>query len=763
MRRATCYLFLLALLAAWLPSPPTSAWATAPAAPVRVRLGVTADGLYRLTPADLAAAGLDTAPLDPRTFSLTSLGSPAALRVTGEADGRFDAGDFIEFFGQQFRGPEMEQKYTDERVYWLEIGGAAGPRVPDVDATPAYTLTPPADFLETLRAEQSRVWWTLHTLTLDTQDTWFWARLRPAGLGAVVTQTFPYTVPFPAPGLPAALRLEEIARSWADAIAPDHRTAIALGGAGLVDQTWEGKVRRVFTATVPADLLVSGVNTVTVAALNQPGVTADDVYVNYWELDYRRQFRAWEGRLTFPAATVGTAEYLTNGWSSAATAIWDVTDPARARRLTGAAAETDGAAVRLRFQAESAAGARYWLQEESRALRPASIRLRPPTGLRAPQTGADVVIVTPAAFIPAAERLAAWHRSHGRRPLIADIQDVYDEFNDGIYHPKAVPAMLAWAAGHWPGPAPAYLTLLGDGHWNFKGFNPAVYPPQPNPIPPYLAWADPWQGEAPADTRYGDLDGDDVPDVAVGRLAVNTLAEAQTVVDKIVGYDETARRQPWQQRALFVADNPDADGDYPALSDDIIAARLPADLRAGAQRIYLGQTVPDATTGRAAIAAAINDGVLLVQYTGHGAPTRWTHEEIWRTADVPGLHNAGRLPIVMTFNCLDGYFALSTPADFSMAELMQRQVGGGAVAAISPSGLSLSYEMHAFRRILMDVFFRDGVRELGRALTLAKQRYYAQYGMNHLIATMMLFGDPALQMPVATGSRYLPLAPVRSR
>ncbi|MCX6028943.1 MAG: C25 family cysteine peptidase [Chloroflexi bacterium] len=753
-------LLLLAMLAALLPAPAAIA---APAAAIRVRLGVTTDGLYRLTPTDLTAAGVDLATIDPYTFSMESLGSPTALRVTGATDGRFDAGDFIEFFGQKFRGPEMEQKYTDERVYWLVTAAAPGPRVPDVDATPAYTLTPPADFPETVHAEQSLVWWTLHTLTLDTQDTWFWARVQPAEIGAVVTQTFPYTVPFPAPGLPATLRLEEIARSWDDHIAPDHRTAITLGNTALVDQTWDGKVRQVFTTTVPAGVLVSGANTVTVAALNPPGIYADDIYVNYWEIDYRRQFRAWDGRLAFPAEATGAHEYLAGGWNSAAVAIWDISDPAQPQRLIGATAEADGAAVRLRFRAEGAAGARYWLQEESRALRPASIRLRPPTGLRAPLEGADVVIVAPAEFTPAADRLAAWHRAHGRRALIADIQDVYDEFNEGIYHPKAVPAMLTWAAGHWPSPAPAYLTLLGDGHWNFKGFNPAIYPPQPNPIPPYLAWADPWQGEVPADARYGDLDGDDVPDVAVGRLAVNTLAEAQTVVDKIVSYDETLRRQPWQQRALFVADNPDESGDYPALSDDIIATRLPADLRAGALRIYLGQTVPDAASGRAAIAAAINDGVLLVQYTGHGAPTRWTHESIWRTADVPGLHNAGQLPIVMTFNCLDGYFALSTPADFSMAEIMQRQAGGGSLAAISPSGLTLSDDMHAFRRILMDVFFKDGVRELGRALTIAKQRFYAQYGMNYLISTMTLFGDPALQMPVAPVSRYLPLAPVKGR
>ena len=42
-------------------------------------------------------------------------------------------------------------------------------------------------------------------------------------------------------------------------------------------------------------------------------------------------------------------------------------------------------------------------------------------------------------------------------------------------------------------------------------------------MPPYLAFVDPWMGEAPADMRYGDLDGDGLPDVSVGRLAANSL------------------------------------------------------------------------------------------------------------------------------------------------------------------------------------------------------------------------------------------------
>ncbi len=778
MTRVTRFLLLCVLLCGSLA--PASAGATGseqaagPSAALRLRVGVTTDGIVQIGPADLAAAGVDPATVDPRTFAMTSMGQIVAIRVTGEADGRFDTQDRLLFFGQKFRGAQMEEKYTDERVYWLDIGGAAGPRIASIDAAPQGTLTPPADFPTTVHAEESLEWWTLHTLTLDTQDSWFWARLRPPiAVGSAITVSLPYTVPHPAPGTAASFRLEEISRAYTGPN-PDHRTTIALNGRSIVDQTWSDKQRRVFTAALPAGVLAHGTNEVQVGAWTMPGNVRDDVYANYWEVDYRRLFRAWEGRLDFVAETSGAQEYSIQGWKTSQVLVWNVSDPLRPVNLDAAAVEgnhrvflplifgrtsslaasaeavsaPNGAgALGLRFRAEDQAGARYWLQETPTFQRPASLRMRPDTGLRNPAGGADAVIVGPAILRPASEQLAAWHRANGRRALVVNLQDVYDEFNDGILHPRAVPAMLAWAATHWEGSAPAYLTLMGDGDWNFKGFNPAAYPPGPNYVPPYLAWVDPWQGEVPADALYGDLDGDLVPEVAVGRLAVNTLAQATTVVNKIVNYDQTVRSETWQRRALFIADNADSAGNFPAVSDVIIATHLPSDLIV--QRAYLpdNPTPGDLAAVQTAISQALQSGAWLVQYTGHGATNQWTGEGIWRTSDVSGLTNGAKLPVVMTFDCLDGYFAHPDPTLDSLAETMQRHAGGGSIAAISASGLGITNDQLNFRIFLMDVLFRDGVRELGRALTIAKRQYYQVFGPNYQIQTMTLFGDPALRLP----------------
>lgn len=747
--RTTALLPFLLTLACLVATP----FPLAATGPIRVRIGIVADGIYRLTPADLAAIGVDVAAVDPRTFALSSLGRPVAIRVVGEEDGRFDPGDAIEFFGERFRGDPMAEKYTDERVYWLDIGGAAGPRVAEIDATPIGDREPPTDFAAIVRAEENHYWYTYHTPTPVTYDTWLWAELRPVGAGQAVTVTLPYTVPYPVAQGSFRLTVELSSRA-----AVNRRTTIAVGEALIGDYTWSGKTTQVFTLSVPANRFRHGRNEVQVGAFNLPPTPADWLYVNYWQLEYRRLFRAWEGRLDFRAERDGPQEYRSDGWDAAArVAVWAITDPARPQRLVGARAETGTVGQAVRFRRDGEVGARYWLQDTATFGRPATLRLRPPTGLRTPTKGYEVVIVTSHELATAARRLAAWHERQGRSALVVTFADVVDEFNDGITHPQAVPALLAWAQAHWPAPKPRYLVLFGDGHWNFKGYNPALYPPQPQHIPPFLAWVDPWQGEVPADGRYADTDGDGLPDLAVGRIAVNTPDEAAAVLAKIEGYETDRRRQLWQRRALFVADNDDETGDFATLSDLIIANHLPPDLIP--QRVYLGKTAADAAAARQAIAAAFNEGVFMVQYAGHGAPNRWAHEQIWTTADVVALgDHAPRLPLVLTFNCLDGYFAHPQPGLFALAEVMQRRAGGGAVAAISPSGLGFTFDQHRFRELLMDALFDPSGPTLGEALLAAQRAFYREIGGPHyLIDTMTLFGDPALRLPGPAATLYLPL------
>jgi hypothetical protein len=191
---------------AWQAQP--SGETTAAAAPINCgtcyRIVVDHDGVYRVTYADLQAAGMDVGSIDPRTFHLTSQGQDVAIYVAGESDGQFDPGDYITFYGQRFRGDRlaaryaseddvwpvlhpandgglygwqphysatMFEKYTDENVYWLTVGGTAGPRMGQVVGTPGGTFPVPGFYTATVHAEQRLLTWITN---FTSEDIWFW-------------------------------------------------------------------------------------------------------------------------------------------------------------------------------------------------------------------------------------------------------------------------------------------------------------------------------------------------------------------------------------------------------------------------------------------------------------------------------------------------------------------------------------------------------------------------------------------------------------
>ncbi|HSD83921.1 MAG TPA: C25 family peptidase propeptide domain-containing protein, partial [Anaerolineae bacterium] len=113
----------------------------------RYKIVVDQDGLYRVTYNDLVSAGLVMTSFDPRNLQLTNQGLTVAVEIVGEADGGFDPDDYLLFYGQRLRGdllasrhaaeadnwltlngwqPQfnatMVEKYTDDNVYWLEVG-----------------------------------------------------------------------------------------------------------------------------------------------------------------------------------------------------------------------------------------------------------------------------------------------------------------------------------------------------------------------------------------------------------------------------------------------------------------------------------------------------------------------------------------------------------------------------------------------------------------------------------------------------------------
>jgi hypothetical protein len=401
----------------------------------------------------------------------------------------------------------------------------------------------------------------------------------------------------------------------------------------------------------------------------------------------------------------------------------DVTDATPAW-LTGGSATTSG----LAFHAE--AGRRYLAVASDGLLRP-RVTAVAPTSLRSTTNQADYVLITPREFMDAAAPLLDQRRSQGLTVMGVAIEDVYAEFGFGEASPQAVKDFLSYAYHQWKAPAPRYVLLLGDATYDPKDYLNTGYVDR---IPALMfkssfLWT-------VSDPTYAAVNGDDVlPDFALGRLPAESVAEAQSLVAKVLAYEQggIALDGP---RAL-VSDNADSGGNFEANADEIAATIYGGQ----ADKIYI-RDLGDGTRG--AILASLDRGASIMSYVGHGSTVVWASENVFNNMDLPSLQPQARQPLLLTMNCLNGYFHM--PGMNSLAEAFVKADGRGAIAAFAPSSMSVDDPAHVYHKAVLDEIVHGGHKRLGDALVAAQARYLQSGALPELLSVYQLLGDPALEL-----------------
>jgi hypothetical protein len=719
------------------------------------RVKVREDGFYKLTYAELQAAGVLADNPDPRSFQLYSLGNEVAIYIEGEGDGVFDTTDFVIFYGQA-----LASKYTRDNVYWLTYdtdGLATGSRMGTRDGTPGEEATP-AYYPAHRHMEQNTVY--LSPAPGDENlDRWFWTYLYPTTpeVPASWTYTFSLAAPY-TETYTATLRVSMLGRLQ-NAIEPDHHVVMSLNGTPVGELWWDGITWQMWELGIAQSLLLAGNNTLTLTCPNDTGVGVDLVYIDWAELEFANTFLAENGELAFTYEEAGTWRFQVDGFSTDQLAVYDVTDPAAVVQIEGLDVVGSGPYSAL-FRDEMTAPTNYWAMANTAYRTVQAIEQDTASDLVSTANAADYIVIAHQAFSAQAAQLRDFRASLELRAVTVDVQDVYDEFGYGIVGAAAIHDFLAYAYGQWVDPPPSYVVLMGDGHYdpnNYLGYGRVSY------LPPYLAPVDPWIGETAADNRYVTLVGDDTfPDMALGRLAVNSSAEASAFVDKIIAYEEGPEPGDWQQQVLAVADDFDPKvGDFAQISDDLLACCLPEPYQA--EKVYYKVTHPTVAEARTAILAGINAGKLIVNYIGHAMATRWATEALLRTSDLDGLTNGDMMPVMLPMTCSDGYYIfpfLATSGLDCMGELVTRAAGKGAVASWSPTGLGVPSGHDYLDRGFFQALFQDGLLTLGQATTAGKLNLFVSGGNLDLLDTYLLFGDPALHIPIerTTYMSFIPLA-----
>ena len=317
--------------------------------------------------------------------------------------------------------------------------------------------------------------------------------------------------------------------------------------------------------------------------------------------------------------------------------------------------------------------------------------------------GEELLILTHPNYRAAADRLALHKNARGLLTTVITVND--GAAGGGPDTKEEIKAFLdsryAVATVRY-----SYLLLLGDS----GDIEPWVLPRR------YKA------GDFPSDFPYAQVSTDPMaddlfPDVAVGRIAVNSLAQADVVVDKIIQYESSpplvlaghtfyghaaiaSYFQPGEDGApanvenkrRFVFDSEEVRGhlvNHGFQVERIYTAAHPLTPATQPRYWYDGVTpLPPPLRpedgypwdGDAAqIIDAFNAGQTLVFHSDHGWWEGWGDPH-FTTANLPSLTNGDLLPLVLSDNCSSGAFDY---AGAGFAESLLRMSGGGAIGVMA--------------------------------------------------------------------------------
>jgi hypothetical protein len=523
----------------------------------------------------------------------------------------------------------------------------------------------------------------------------------------------------------------------------DHHLRVFVNGAAVGDTRFDGERAQVFEATLPVSLLREGSNDLTVENVGDAGVYSL-VFLDKFSLVYPQTSSLRGGRLVGRWMQTGTAEL--SGVSSRPVGL-DITPVGTVKRSLGfaAAGATSQSASNtssgkwltgLRATASTVrffvqAGHLYLVASTDGLLAP-RISIPAPSSLRASESQADLLVIAPEAFLPSAQPLLEKRRDEGLSARGVSLEEIASAFGHGQPSPQAIHDFLVFAFHSWARPSPRYVLLLGD-----SSFDPRRFLTTSSPAPLPALWTRTSYLWTVSDPLLAAVNGDDpLPDLAIGRLPAASPEEAEMMVAKVLDWEDSG--QDLEGKAVLVADNPDSGGDFEADALDIARTCLAGrDVR----QIFLSQLGSET---RAAILDSFDSGASLMSYVGHGGSAVWASENILNSWDADSLLAQPRQPVMITMNCLNGYFV--APNFDALSEAFLKAEGRGAIAAFSPSGLSLDAPAHTYHRALVAELTSGRHRRLGDAL-LAAQKTYARAGvMPELLSIYHLLGDPTMKI-----------------
>lgn len=371
-----------------------------------------------------------------------------------------------------------------------------------------------------------------------------------------------------------------------------------------------------------------------------------------------------------------------------------------------------------------------------------------------------MVIIVPASgkLTAQAQRLARAHEERdGMRVQVVRADQIYNEFSSGTPDATAYRRYLKMLYDRAVSTeeAPRYLLLFGDAAWDNRMLSSAWRTTRPEDfllcfesddsfsetesyvMEEYFGLLDDGEGSRPLS---------DKTDLGVGRFPVRTAEEARIMVDKTLDYMENAHAGLWKNIVCVMGDDGDAK-EHLSMAD-----RVARNIEGNNPELEVRKVMWDAyprvsgITGNRyptitnKIYQQIEEGALMMNYTGHGITYCLSEEQVMRLEDFKRFSSL-RMPLWVTAAC-----------DVMPFDTQTENIGETAV--LNPNGAAVAFygtsrTVYANINLTMNMLFTRyvfGQDDTGRRYRLGDAVRLAKNGMSASQTKLhyALLGDPAL-------------------
>ncbi len=724
------------------------------------KIKITQTGLYQLNHDYLNQLGL--AGVNPQNLQLFRRGKEVAIHVAGEADGKLDQQDYVEFYGERndgvldqalYKDPahqmhKLYSLYTDTAAYFLTVAPTPGKRMQSSNLS-AQGKTPEPYHLQRSTVVATDFYYRGKDES-GSQMPWM-------GLveGYMSTSSAKNPRDYKALNIKNVYNagqkpeLTYIAYAMNNA---EHEFIIRVtDGSGKAREVAKhsfygfGFVKNKLNIEF-SDISTSG--TVTVGSLSTIDVPSNQIGMVLASVAFQQQSLVAGNHMHFYTdSTRSINPYFEFSGASATTIAFDVTDPNNIVRVQGNMAGSKKGYV---INADNTKSRKVLLSDVANPLRPVpaeKIKFRninPAAHNYLILTNKQLMATAAGSALPAPKEYAAYRASlSGGKydTLLVYIDDIVNQFHYGEVSTGAVRNFLSYMR---KAPNAKHLLILGKGiEIDRINYRNAAQRKQDL----VLAGGSPGSDNIfSADFRNGSY----VAAVPTGRVSVTTPEEIISYLNKVKEYEAADPGQPWRKNILQL-------GGGTSLEEiTSITNHLQSYKRIG-EGPFLGANVKEHYRKNVSevvetinVSDEVNAGLSLVTFFGHSSSETTDLDIGYASSPINGYNNKGKYPVLLMNGCGTG--SAFNPNHVSFGEDWIKTPNRGAIAYIAHIGAGDLTTLHRYSRNFYTTAFQDEQfygRTIGQIHQEAIKRLNAETRSPVAIALMLemlLQGDPAIRI-----------------